>query len=345
MRNINHSKRILAVLLLTIWLWIVGIPSPSVLATEIIQSSTQVQYDSSEEDNWVEVNQSLVDALAQTYVSTEELATRELDRWSEQRLEEIEHPFLDWYFNFLHQKATEFGVPFAWIAFKADSHFKVLQTEEERQENLSTDQIIRRRMEAEIYHKFAEMVMNEDAMTELKDIIERIAQNYASSARMSFALVKNQYRIADQEWEEHLSSLSDRLSAAGVRSFGIDPSELTGDLATKVLTVMATATSTKVVASLVAKSTSKFLVKGGATVAAKWGAALLDPALGIGLIGWDIWDYEATVAKDRPRLKETLTSCVVALRNSIQEDGENGIMDVISVIHFDIMRGLQPVYG
>ncbi|MGI0486401.1 hypothetical protein ACN4EK_13255 [Pantanalinema rosaneae CENA516] len=278
--------------------------------------------------------------------NTEEFVTGELDRWEQKLITQVDHPFLDWYFNFLHQKATEFGVPFAWMAFKLDSQLKILQTEEERVENLNADQIIKRRMEADINRKFAEAVLNQDAMSDLKDVVERTAKNYASAVGMKFASVKSRYHVADQEWERHLDNLSQIVANTGTNSLGLSGSALAGNLTTKVLAVTAASAGTKVVTSLVAKSSSKLLVKGGAAIVAKWGSTLVDPALGIGLIAWDVWSYRQNVEHDRPLLRQDLIRYITALRDSIQENQEgNGIMDAIASLQMDLIKGLHPRYG
>lgn len=347
MNFFNGSKRIVGILLLATWLWLAPLPSSVVFADELSQPAVmQAVVTASADYNWSKIDQQLVKSLHEASQSTEEFVIRELDRWAQKRIERVDHPFLDWYFNFLHQKATEFGVPFAWMAFKLDSQLKIFQTEEEKAEHLNADQIIKRRMEADINRKFAEAVLNQEAMSDLKEVIERTAQNYASAVGVKFSSIKSRYQVADQDWERHLDRLSQIVANTGTEGLGLSGSALTGNLTTKVLAVTAASVGTKVVASLVAKSGTKLLAKGGAAIAAKWGSTLVDPALGIGLIVWDVWSYRQNVDHDLPLLKQDLIRYITALRDSIQENQEGkGIMDAIASLQMNLIKGLHPRYG
>ncbi|MBD2073036.1 hypothetical protein H6F86_03865 [Phormidium sp. FACHB-592] len=347
MKFFNSSKQVVGVLLLATWLWLALLPSSVALANESFQlASTQGDVTTDIDYNWSEIDQQLVNSLNDVSQSTEEFVSRELDHWTQKRIDRVEHPFLDWYFNFLHQKATEFGVPFAWMAFKLDSQLKIFQTKEEKAEQLNTNQILQRRMEEDINRKFAEVVLNREAMADLKDVIDRTAENYASAVGVKFSSIKSRYQVADQDWERHLDNLSQIVANTGTEGLGLSGSALTGSLTTKVLAVTAASAGTKVVTGLVAKSSSKLLAKGGAAIAAKWGSTLVDPALGIGLIVWDVWSYRRNVDHDRPLLKQDLIRYITALRDSIQENQEgNGIMDAIASLQMDLIKGLHPRYG
>jgi len=347
MNFLNGSKRIVGILLLATWLWLAPLPYSIASADEMSQpTATQVVVTTNTDYDWSEIDQQLVNSLHEASQSTEEFVIRELDRWAQKRIERVDHPFLDWYFDFLHQKATEFGVPFAWMVFKLDAQLKIFQTEEEKAENLNADQIIKKRMEADINRKFAEDVLNQEAMSDLKDVIERTAQNYASAVGVKFSSIKSRYQVTDQDWERHLDNLSQIVANTGTEGLGLSGSALTGNLTTKVLAVTAASAGTKVVTSLIAKSGTKLLAKGGAAIAAKWGSTLVDPALGIGLIVWDVWNYRNNVDHDRPQLRKDLICYITALRNSIQENQEgNGIMDAITSLQMDLIKGLHLRYG
>lgn len=147
MRFFNRSKRVVGILLLATWLWLALLPSSVAFADEIyLDASTQATETTKIDYDWSEIDRQLVNSLNEVSQSTEEFVGRELDRWAQKRINRVDHPFLDWYFNFLHQKATEFGVPFVWMAFKLDSKFKILQTQEEKEKHLNADQILRRRV-------------------------------------------------------------------------------------------------------------------------------------------------------------------------------------------------------
>lgn len=345
MKFFNTSQQFISVWLLTCWLWLAFLPIMPAFAVESPQSPSLsgVTLASSMYD-WVEIDQQLVEALENSYSNTENFASHELDRWVARRAESIDHPFLDWYFNFFHQELTQFGVPFAWLALKMDEQLKLFQSEEEKAENLNTDEIINRRMQAEMRQKFADMVLNEEALTDLRDIVMRTSENYASAVGVEFAKVKSRYQVPEQDWEQHLDALSQMVTNTATQGLGLPGSVLSGTLTTKILTVTAASAGTKLTTSLVTKSTSKLLAKGGSVIAAKWGATLVDPALGLALITWDIWSHQANVAKNRPLMKANLVGYITQLRNDIQEGG-GGIMDAILNLQSEFIRQIQPSYS
>ena len=93
----------------------------------------------------------------------------ELNNWENELLKKVDDKFLNWYFSYGNQKLMEFGVPFAWAAFKLDSVLKVLRKEDEK--DLNAEEIIKNRMIEDFNHKFQELVLNDEAEKNLKRIV------------------------------------------------------------------------------------------------------------------------------------------------------------------------------
>lgn len=115
--SVRRSLSLLCLLLL-FWLQLSSNHSLSALADSL--PSNPSQSISKALDNWSEVQQAIAEGVKKVRSSTDEFAGNELDRWITERMKQVDDRFLNWYFGFIHQKATQDGVPFAWLAFKAD---------------------------------------------------------------------------------------------------------------------------------------------------------------------------------------------------------------------------------
>jgi len=97
----------------------------------------------------------------------------------------------------------------------------------------------------------------------------------------------------------------------------------------------------KVAVSFAGKAGAKMAAKTGGVVAGKIGAELLDPIIGIGIIIWDIWDYNHTVAVEKPILRDAIYDYLKAVKYSLLENPENGIMVSINQVESGIMQSIQ----
>lgn len=337
--NYNKSaKQFFELFLLVIWLWAILLPTPLALADpedlgippEAIESAAQ-------DRDWTVVHQKIATSFRGAYDSTEAATIEELDKWADSLIKKVDHPFLDWYFNFWNQKGTEYVAPVAWAAHKLDSNLQLLRAEDEK--DLNANQVLQKRMAEKFSQKFAEMVMTEEAQIDLEEIAIHALEKYMSEIDLTLDRVQNSYQIPQDEWGKHLEDISFVLLQNGPNSYEID--QLASDLSTKALAVMGVSTTSKLVSALVVKSASKMAAKGGAVLAAKWGASVIDPTLGIGLVAWDVWTYNDQVAKNRPLLKKTLSQYITESKNAMLENAEgNGIMDAIASVQNDLLHDI-----
>jgi len=83
--------------------------------------------------------------------------------------------------------------------------------------------------------------------------------------------------------------------------------------------------------------------KTGSAVAAKLGAELLDPIVGVGIIIWDLWDYNHTVAVEKPILRDAIYDYLQQVKLSLLNNPENGIMSSINQVESGIIQKIHNV--
>jgi hypothetical protein len=192
-------------------------------------------------------------------------------------------------------------------------------------------------VEGKFSRKFADMVLNEEAQKDLKNIAYRALKVYESGITLRLEAIRINYQIPELDWERHLNDISMVILNTGTQTY--DFQKLASNLTTDAIAITSVAATSKLVSSLAIKSVSKMAAKGGVALAAKWGATLLDPTLGIGLIIWDIWSYKAEVGKNRPVLKKKLEEYITELKNAqIENIDGDGIMDAIASVQNDLIR-------
>ena len=96
----------------------------------------------------------------------------------------------------------------------------------------------------------------------------------------------------------------------------------------------------KVAASFAGKATAKMAAKTGGTVAAKFGGQFLDPIVAVGIIIWDVWDYQHTVKVNQPILREAIWDYLQEVKASLLDNPDNGIMAAIYQLEGGILMSL-----
>ena len=81
--------------------------------------------------------------------------------------------------------------------------------------------------------------------------------------------------------------------------------------------------------------------KTGGSVASQLGVGLIDPIVGVGIIMWDLWDYDRTVKVERPILREHLVSYLKDVKKSLLTNPETGIMAAIYQLESGILKSLS----
>ncbi|MBD0344340.1 MAG: hypothetical protein ICV63_05805 [Coleofasciculus sp. Co-bin14] len=292
-----------------------------------------------ESTDWYQIDKELIDAVRRSHDSTEEFAAYELDDWLNKLMVKVDDKFLSWYFSYFNQKAMEFGVPFAWLAFNAD-FLNLLKKEDET--HINANQILQKRMINDLQNKFSELVLSpEDAQTSLSRLTERVARNYASALGMQLATIKNAYKIPDREWERYLNTLASLVYDTGASNYSLSPESITSNLATKSIIVATAGIGGKFALNFAAKAAAKIAAKAGGAIATKVTAQLIDPMLAVGILIWDTWDYNNMVNESRPVLRQNILEHLNEVKLSILDSPENSIMASIEDVERQIITALE----
>ncbi|KPQ38698.1 MAG: hypothetical protein HLUCCO16_11680 [Phormidium sp. OSCR] len=340
---ITKARRKFSFFIAIIWLFL-SINPLTIQAAEAFPLSTaqdataisEIQRQLSQEE-WVQVDKALVNALETSSSIAEEYAHNELESWSRKVNKKIDK-FLDWHFGFWHTKTTELGVPFAWMGYKVD-FLNVLRSD--REKYLNADEIIQARMTDEFNRKFMEIVFDDQVQQDLLNIVKRVGPLYANSLGFQFSRVQAQYQIPSVEWERHTRDISNIIYNTGTNEHNWTGTDLTGNLFTEATVALGGVITVKVVANLAAKAGLKIVTKSSTILAAESIATVVNPLLGIAILAWDVWDYKNTVAKSRPDLKKNLEAYIQEFQYSLLENAEGtGIMDVILAVENDIRQAV-----
>jgi hypothetical protein len=331
-----HSsiRQSLSILYLLLLFWLQPLPDEtfSALAVSLLSNSSQATVEASYD--WSEVQQGIAEGVRKIRPSIDEFAANELDRWVTERMNQVDEQFLNWYFGFIHQKVTQDGVPFAWVAFKVD-FLDWLKTKDEK--GLSPDQIIQRRMLEKIEQKFHELVLNEAAVNDLRDRIKHVARNYASALSIQFELIRTRYHVPDQEWEQHTSQVSQLIYNTGTSESSLSSDSLSSLLATKVITAASVALSSKLAVKFALKMAPKLAIKGGALAVLETGAKFIDPLLVVGFLIWDAADYQVMVNKSRPELRKNIADYLELVKANIYDAPDGSIIAAINQVENQIV--------
>lgn len=346
----NLIKRLISIKLVLLLIWtntfpIIGLATANAVSLQPHQ--TQLSYPVVQSaNNWYEMDRYLADAVRAAHDTTEEYAAAELNRWVAELMKKVDNQFLNWYFDFFHQKATEDGVPFAWLAFKADI-FQLLRGEDEK--NLDADQVIQKRMLEEFNSKFKQLVLDREAEENLKIGIEQIAKNYASAIAVQFGQIKAIYHVPDQDWEKHLDKISQVIYDTGTSQSSLARESLISLFAQQIFmattVVIATKLSAKfggkAISKLAVDATSKLALEGGISAIGGVGLKLIDPLLAVGFLAWNIWDYQHMVSNSRPELRQNISDYLNELKASIFNDPDNSIMAAIEEVEHKLLANLE----
>jgi hypothetical protein len=305
-------------------------------------TSPKASYSSSDPINsstdWFQVNKHLIDAIRSAHDSTEEFAVAELNLWVDELMKKVDDRFMNWYFSYFNQKTMEFGVPFAWMAFQLD-FLNLLKKENES--NLNANQILQKRMIEDFESKFKELVLNpEEAQQFMMKLTERVGRNYASALGMKLATTQNAYQIPDRDWEIYLNNLATVIYGTGNSQSSLNP-ETFGKVPTDVLIFTTAAVGGKLALSFAGKVAAKIAGKAAGAVVAKVSAQLIDPLLAVGLLVWDVWDYDKMVNESRPVLRQNILDYLNEVKWSILSSPENSIMAAIEDVEGKIITGLE----
>lgn len=288
--------------------------------------------------DWSGVDRAMVEALNYSRDSAELLAAQELDIWINELMNRVDESFLDWYFGYFNQKQRELKSFFVQVS---SGTLHLLKSD-----NPTASEKVAEAITRDFQEEFAKRVLRPQiAQLKRERLTQKTVKRYLEDLSVNLNKIPVTYQIPQADWNRYLngialsindtegnvSSLSMKLLAGGGAYFALKP--LAVPLALKV--------GSKVVTKMAGKTGAKIATKTGASLAGKIGAELLDPIVGIGIILWDVWDYNRTVAIDRPILRENIADYLQEMKLSILDNQENGIMTAVDKIESEIIESIE----
>lgn len=283
-----------------------------------------------------DIEQAIVTALRDAHTQAESFASERLDEWVEQLMTRVDDSFLDWYFNYFNQKKLEFTAPFVWLS-SAATHW--IDTNKP-----APNQVVAEKLTENFQTEFAKRVLRPKiAQLELERITRETVNLYVSELGDNISSIQTSYNIPQGQWERYLGDIAVTIQDTEGNISNLSLKLLAGGstyLLAKAMIPVVTKIGSKVAASFAGKATAKMAAKTGGTVAAKFGGQFLDPIVAVGIIIWDVWDYQHTVKVNQPILREAIWDYLQEVKASLLDNPDNGIMAAIYQLEGGILKSL-----
>ncbi|TAF10538.1 MAG: hypothetical protein EAZ77_03015 [Nostocales cyanobacterium] len=305
------------------------------VGTSGISKSTEVFIDQT--SDWNKVDQSIVAAIKNANTTAENFASTKLDDWVDELMINVDGSFLDWYFNYFNQKKLEFSVPFVW-ASSALTHWV-------DSDKPSPDQVVAEKITEDFQLEFAKRVLKPKiAQFALERITTDTVKVYVSQLEKNISSIQGSYNIPQGNWDRYLNDIAITINETQGVASNLTLKTLVGGssyLVVKAAIPMGVKIGSQIAAKLAGKAGAKMAAKTGGAIAGKIGAELLDPIVGIGIIIWDLWDYNNTVSVNRPILRSAILDYLHEVKSSLLDNPANGIMASIHQLETGILKSVQ----
>lgn len=266
---------------------------------------------------WGSGNQQAFDQARQiAYKEAQQYAEQELDQWEAELINRIDTDFLKWYFSYFNQKTQEIKTVLEYVGEMAITGFNQSIVDDKIQDRIIHD----------LNREFSRRVVNsKSAESKFKTIVIDTTDLYLHRLSNELKNVPKKYKVPQSDWQEYLEAIKVRL-------------ENEQDSKTLVVEIIGAG--------------SYLAIKAGSLVAAKAGskvaggflsssiASIIDPAVGLGLIAWDYWDYTNGVSKNKPRLREDLVESLHQIKKTLLKDPEFGVMSAVNELDEKITDSL-----
>ncbi|MFO7092576.1 hypothetical protein, partial [Limnospira platensis] len=260
-------------------------------------------------------NQQAFDQARQTaYKEAKQYAEQELDKWETELIKRIDTDFLNWYFSYFNQKKQELDVLVQYVSQNFINGFDQSKINEQ----------IKNSVNYNLQREFARRVVSsKSAESKFNTIKIDTTELYLEKLSGQLKNVPKKYKIAEADWQQYLETIKVRLeNEQGDQSLPVKV--IGGYLTTKAVAKIAAMTSGKVVAGLISSSI----------------ASVIDPAVAVGLIALDYWDYNNGVTENKPRLREDLVESLSELKNTLLKDPELGVMSAVNELDEQIKNSV-----
>jgi hypothetical protein len=287
--------------------------------------------------DWKILDESIITAIKNADVTAQNFAEAKLDDWVNGLMVNVDGSFLDWYFNYFNQKKLEFSAPFIWassaVAHWVDSN------------QPSPEQVVVEKMTEDFQLEFAKRVLRPKiAQFELESITNDTVNVYVSQLEKNISSIQGKYHIPQGNWERYLNEIAITINESEGVTSNLTLKTLVGGgsyLFVKTAIPIAAKVGSKIATTFAGKAGAKMAAKTGGMVAGKIGAELLDPIVGIGILIWDLWDYNHTVSINRPILRASILEYLHQVKHSLLNNPTNGIMASINQLESGILKSVQ----
>lgn len=282
-----------------------------------------------------DIDRAMVSALRDARTQANAFASAQLDAWVEELMVRVDEGFIPWYFNYFNQKKLEFSTPFVYLS-SAIEHW--INTN-----NPPPKQAVAEQITEDFQSEFAKRVLRPQiAQLELERMTRDTVTDYISHLENNISKIQSRYQIPQGDWERYLGDIALTVNNNGSLS-NLSLKVLVGGssyLLVKGMVPVVTKVGSKIVTAFASKTAAKVAAKTGGAVAAKVGAEFLDPIVGVGIILWDLWDYQNTVDVSKPILRSAIQDYLNEVKSSLLEDYENGIMASIYQVEGSILKSI-----
>ncbi|WP_228060530.1 MULTISPECIES: hypothetical protein [unclassified Coleofasciculus] len=284
-----------------------------------------------------QIDQAIATAITDAHTQAEHLASERLDEWVDGLMTRVDSSFLNWYFDYFNQKKLEFTTPFIWLS-SAAAHW--INTT-----NPPPSQVVAEKVTEDFQTEFAKRVLRPKiAQLELERITRDTINLYVAELGKNISRIQSSYKIPQGQWERYLEDIAITIADTEGNISNLSLKVLVGGstyLFAKAMIPVAAKIGSKVAVSFAGKSAAKMAAKTGGTVAGKLGAQFLDPIVAVGIIIWDVWDYQHTVKVERPILQEAIRDYLQEVKASLLDNPENGIMAAIDQLEGGILKSVN----
>lgn len=289
-----------------------------------------------------EISADVALALGKALVSSKESATKNLDRWKDEAIERVDHPFLDWQYGYF----TQWGIGLKAIFINLTS---------------SSDEKKAAKLVGSFQKQFAKEVLQPPLMQlEMERYTREAINTYVSELEQNLSGVQSKYNVPQPDWERFLEDLGTITYNTGseqqnlsLRTISGGAAYVTSGVMVKAVSVVGTKIATKTAINsgskaasaaatkIATKAATKVVAEGGGELTAGLiGLQLINPIAGVGLLAWDIWDHHQTVKVERPILRENLERYLSEVEDSLLNDRDTGILSSVYKFHDGIINNI-----
>lgn len=273
-----------------------------------------------------ELDRAVARALESARVEARKYAESQLDQWDSELRHRVDADFLNWYFGYWNTQVRGAKALIDGIANWIDSDLPSAQE----------------KLTEEFQRQFTVRVLQpKTSQLQLERIQRETLVKFLSHFGKALDEIPKKYNIAAPDWEKYINDVSEQSALVeGGRHVSITLKTIYAAsaggslmLASKVLASFKGGISSGVAGKMAGKMTgkvgAKIAAKTGGKVAAKLGGEFLGPIVGIGIIGWDVWDHYSTVKDNRPILRDNIFRFLDEMKLAVLDDPANGVMSPV----------------